>query len=104
MNEKNGAPAKLLIAIRSILILPIWLYQKLISPVIPSRCIYTPSCSEYSRKAVLKHGLRGFLLGGARVIRCVGGLYIGGDDPVPDRFSLRRLFASYREFWRGRDR
>ncbi len=103
MNEKNGAMAKFLIAIRSLLTLPIWLYQKLISPVIPSRCIYTPTCSEYSRQAVLKHGLKGFVLGGARVLRCVGGLYTGGDDPVPDRFSFSYLFKSYRQFWRRED-
>ncbi len=103
MNEKFGATVKLLMVIRSILILPIWLYQKLISPLIPSRCIYTPSCSEYNREAVLKHGLRGFLLGGARVLRCMEGLYTGGDDPVPDRFSFSYLFGSYRKFWRGKD-
>jgi putative membrane protein insertion efficiency factor len=94
---------KLLLAIRWILVLPIWLYQKLISPIIPSRCIYSPTCSEYSKHAVLKHGLRGLLLGGARLLRCVGGLYTGGDDPVPDRFSFRYLFGSYRAFWRGKN-
>ncbi|MEE8441906.1 MAG: membrane protein insertion efficiency factor YidD [Spirochaetia bacterium] len=103
MSETNGATAKLLIALRSIMILPIWLYQKLLSPVIPSRCIYTPTCSQYSRKAILKHGLRGFLLGGARVLRCVGGLYAGGDDPVPDRFTFGYLFGSYRKFWREKN-
>ncbi|MBU8913244.1 MAG: membrane protein insertion efficiency factor YidD [Spirochaetales bacterium] len=103
MSEKDRATARFLIAVRSILTLPIWLYQKLISPVIPSRCIYTPTCSEYSRQAVLKHGLGGFVLGGARVLRCMGGLYTGGDDPVPDRFSISYLFRSYRQFWRGKD-
>jgi len=88
---------------RSILTLPIWLYQRMVSPIIPSRCIYTPTCSEYSRQAILKHGLRGVLLGTARVLRCVGGLYNGGDDPVPARFSFRYLFGSYRKFWSRKD-
>ena len=88
---------------RLVLTGPIWLYQKLLSPLLPSRCIYTPSCSEYSRQAVLKHGLRGFLLGGARLLRCVGGLYRGGEDHVPEQFSFRHLFGGYRKYWRGRD-
>ena len=102
MNEKRNALAIVLTWLRQILVLPIRLYQKLISPIIGSRCIYTPTCSEYSKNAVLRHGVRGLLLGAARLLRCVGGLYRGGDDPVPEQFTFRHLFGSYRKFWRGR--
>jgi len=83
---------------------PIWLYQKLISPLIGARCIYHPSCSAYAREAVLRHGLAGLLLAIGRVLRCVGGLYTGGDDPVPERFTFSYLFGSYRRYWAGSTR
>ncbi len=89
---------------RYIISFPIWLYQKIVSPLIPSRCIYHPSCSAYARDAVVKHGLLGALLALGRVFRCVGGLYTGGDDPVPERFSFSYLFGSYRKFWAGSGR
>ena len=104
MEEREDSSPRTLVVIRSILVIPIRLYQKVISPLFPSRCIYDPSCSEYSKQAVLRHGLLGFLLGGSRLLRCIGGLYRGGDDQVPDRFSFRYLFGSYRTFWLGRDR
>lgn len=87
--------------IRGLIASPIWLYQKLISPLVPSRCIYHPTCSSYTRQAIHRHGILGLLLGLARVLRCVGGLYAGGDDPVPDRFTFLYLFRSYRRFWAG---
>ena len=83
---------------------PVWVYQRLISPSLPSTCIYTPSCSEYTRRAILKHGLLGVILGIFRVFRCAGGLYTGGIDDVPDRVTPTYLFGSYRRFWRGRRR
>jgi len=102
MKEKKRPIERVLRAVRLTLVAPIWLYQKLISPLIPSRCIYSPSCSEYGRQAVLRHGFAGLLLAGARLLRCVGGLYSGGEDPVPEEFSFSRMFEGYRKFWRGR--
>ena len=87
---------------RLLLTVPIWIYQRLISPAFPSRCIYTPSCSEYTRIAILRHGVAGLVLGLFRVLRCAGGLYTGGEDGVPDRVTLTYLFGSYRRFWRRR--
>jgi hypothetical protein len=61
----------------------IWLYQKTLSPLLPTSCRYYPSCSHYSQEAVEKYGvLKGIWLGGKRLGRCrpLGGQ---GYDPVP---------------------
>ncbi len=58
-------------------------YQLLISPVLPSRCIHTPSCSAYMIEAVETHGaIRGVWLGLKRLLRCHP-FSRGGYDPVP---------------------
>ena len=95
-----GIARKVRHAARIVLAIPVWLYQKIISPAIPPHCIYTPTCSEYTRRAILKHGIAGVFAGVLRVFRCVGGLYTGGPDPVPDRLTWSYLFGSYRRFWR----
>jgi putative membrane protein insertion efficiency factor len=59
-------------------------YQLLLSPLLGPRCRYLPSCSDYAREALLRHGLiRGSFLAFRRVSRChpFGG---HGYDPVPD--------------------
>jgi uncharacterized protein len=89
-------------AVRLILTIPVWLYQKIVSPALPPHCIYSPTCSQYTRQAILRHGLLGALAGLMRLFRCVGGVYTGGDDPVPERITAGYLFGSYRRFWRGR--
>jgi len=61
----------------------IWFYQKAISPWLPSSCRYTPSCSQYTKEALLKHGIiKGSWLAARRIISCNpwGG---HGHDPVP---------------------
>ncbi len=88
--------------IRLVLTLPIWLYQHLVSPALPSHCIYTPSCSEYTRQAILKHGIRGIFVGVLRIGRCAGSLYSGGEDAVPEKLTARYLFGSYRDRWNRR--
>lgn len=65
------------------LLLLIWLYQKLISPLLPSSCRYTPTCSHYAKEALLKYGLiKGGYLAAKRILSCHpwGG---HGHDPVP---------------------
>jgi putative membrane protein insertion efficiency factor len=53
-------------------------------------CIYEPSCSEYTYKAVDKFGvIKGSVMGFFRVLRCSPG-HRGGDDPVPEKFSTKR--------------
>lgn len=68
-----------------LLILPIRLYQRYISPLTPPACRYTPTCSQYAVEAIQLHGpLRGSWLALRRILRCHpwGG---SGYDPVPPR-------------------
>ena len=58
-------------------------YQRAVSPFIPSSCRYLPTCSHYSQEAVVRYGVvRGGWLGLRRLARCnpLGGK---GFDPVP---------------------
>lgn len=58
-------------------------YQLFISPLLPASCRYTPTCSEYMRVAIDRHGLvRGVWLGLRRLGRCHP-FHVGGFDPVP---------------------
>jgi putative membrane protein insertion efficiency factor len=66
-----------------ILIIPVRIYQWVISPMIGPSCRYTPSCSVYSVQALKKHGpFKGFWLATKRILSCNpwGG---SGYDPVP---------------------
>ena len=61
----------------------IYIYQNLISPLIPARCRYTPTCSQYSKESIKKHGpFKGIVLTFKRIIKCHpwGG---SGYDPIP---------------------
>jgi putative membrane protein insertion efficiency factor len=57
-------------------------YKRWISPLLPSACRFHPTCSEYMREAVEKHGaLRGLGYGLRRLARCQP-LCNGGFDPL----------------------
>jgi len=46
-------------------------YKRRVSPLLPRACRFSPTCSEYARLALLKHGLwRGGLLATGRLLRC----------------------------------
>jgi putative membrane protein insertion efficiency factor len=78
---------------RRIVLAPITLYQRVISPAIPARCRYAPTCSSYAAQAVREFGiLRGLVLAGWRLLRC-NPLSKGGYDPV----SAQRIFRGPRE-------
>jgi putative membrane protein insertion efficiency factor len=58
-------------------------YQLVISPILPSACRYTPTCSSYGIEALKRHGaIKGSVLTIKRIMRCNpwGG---HGEDPVP---------------------
>jgi hypothetical protein len=75
-------------ALRAVAIAPIRLYQRLLSPALPDRCKYYPSCSEYAVQAISTFGiLRGLVLAGWRLLRCNPWSH-GGFDPV----DQQRLF------------
>ena len=47
------------------------LYKRLVSPLLPPSCRFTPTCSEYARLAIVKHGAgRGGALALGRILRC----------------------------------
>ena len=65
------------------LLVLIKLYQNFISPLLPSTCRYSPTCSEYSKQSLVKFGLiKGSIVSIKRIIKCNpwGG---SGYDPVP---------------------
>jgi uncharacterized protein len=69
--------------IARLLVLPIRLYQLVVSPLLGPRCRFYPSCSAYAVEALTRHGaLRGSWLAIRRVGRCHP-WNPGGIDPVP---------------------
>lgn len=68
-----------------IAILPVRVYQKFLSPLLPPSCRYQPTCSQYMIDAINEWGpLKGIWLGLKRIARCHpwGG---HGHDPVPSK-------------------
>jgi putative membrane protein insertion efficiency factor len=75
---------------RMVLVTPIVLYQRVVSPAIPRRCKYEPTCSRYAIEAIREYGiLRGLVLAGWRLLRC-NPLSHGGYDPA----GAQRVFRS----------
>ena len=66
-----------------LLTLPVRLYRRLISPLLPRSCRFYPTCSTYTLEALKKHGaVRGLYLSVRRIARCHP-WNEGGYDPVP---------------------
>ena len=73
-----------------VVVAPIRLYQRLISPLLGARCRFHPSCSEYAAQAIVRHGpIKGIYLGVRRILRCHP-WNPGGIDEVPETFAWRR--------------
>jgi putative membrane protein insertion efficiency factor len=71
-------------ALSLVLLIPIWIYQKLISPFLPATCRYSPTCSAYAVEAIRKHGpIYGFYLSARRILSCHPWSKKSGYDPVP---------------------
>ena len=77
--SSSGITARVL---RAVAVAPIVVYQRVISPAIPQRCKYAPTCSRYAVDAIRQYGiLRGLVLAGWRLLRCNPWSH-GGYDPV----------------------
>jgi putative membrane protein insertion efficiency factor len=76
--------------IRGLLIAGVRGYQTLLSPLLPRRCKYYPTCSQYAIDAVRVYGVsRGLVLAAWRLLRCNPFSY-GGYDPV----ERQKLFGA----------
>lgn len=76
--------------ITKVLLLPIYFYRAVISPLLPPSCRYTPTCSQYAIEALKKRGpLVGLYLSVKRILSCNpwGG---SGYDPVPEKNNKKR--------------
>ena len=69
----------------------LFVYQNVLSKQISTGCLYTPSCSEFSKDAIREYGLvKGIILSDDRVHRCNG--FTAGDlknnkrDPMTNRY------------------
>ena len=76
---------------RYLLIIPIKVYQLVLSPILGPRCRFQPTCSSYAIEALQKHGLiQGFKYTIKRLLKCHpwGGQ---GFDPVPEKKNTSRF-------------
>ena len=75
--------------LRVVFVAPVRLYQRTISPALPQRCKYHPTCSQYALDAVRRFGiLRGAVLAAWRLLRCNPWSH-GGVDFVEDQKLFR---------------
>jgi putative membrane protein insertion efficiency factor len=78
-------------AARAAVIAPIAVYRRVISPGLPRRCRYEPTCSRYAAQAIREYGiLRGLVLAVWRLLRC-NPWSPGGFDPV----GAQRVFGAH---------
>ena len=72
------------------LIIGVRAYQKVISPVLPARCRFYPTCSQYALEALERHGgMKGSLLTVKRLLKCHP-FHPGGVDEVPQVHSTNK--------------
>jgi hypothetical protein len=83
-------PGRLASTLRKAATAPIVIYERVISPLLPRRCKYEPTCSRYAAEAIRRFGItRGIVLAAWRLLRCNPWSY-GGYDPV----EAQRVFAA----------
>ena len=76
---------------KTILIVFIKFYRMVISPLLPDSCRFSPTCSQYAIEAITKFGaIKGMALAIYRILRC-NPFCRGGYDPVPERFTFKRV-------------
>jgi len=67
---------------KKLVIATIKTYKYAVSPMLPSSCRFTPTCSEYAVDAISKYGtLKGTSLAARRILKC-NPFHEGGFDPV----------------------
>jgi uncharacterized protein len=82
--------------VTAVLLAPIRLYQRWISPAIAPRCRYYPTCSDYAVQAIRELGpIRGLILAAWRLLRC-NPFSHGGIDEISDRRLFRNATARSR--------
>jgi putative membrane protein insertion efficiency factor len=75
--------------IRKLLLAAIRGYKRFLSPILGQHCRFTPTCSEYTARAIETHGvLKGIMLGTCRIVRC-NPFSRAGHDPVPPKFEVK---------------
>lgn len=83
----DGATSMLRRAGAAMLIAPIRLYRRFLSPLLPPACRFEPTCSRYAIQAIERHGpIKGLWLAVKRLLRCHPIHWLGGSegfDPVP---------------------
>ena len=76
-------------ALVALLLAPVYAYKRLISPALPQRCMYHPTCSAYAVEALRELGpVRGSIVAAWRVLRC-NPFSDGGYDPLEARTLFR---------------
>ena len=67
---------------KKLFILIITFYQKGISPFFGKKCRFYPTCSEYTKQAIIKYGIfKGLFMGIKRILKCHP-FHKGGYDPL----------------------
>lgn len=76
---------------RRLAAVPFRAYRHVISPALPARCKYEPTCSAYAVVAIERYGaLRGLVLAAWRLLRCNPFSHGGFDPPERTRLFARR--------------
>lgn len=79
----GGAPVRGIAA--RILLAPLRVYRRFLSPALPARCRYYPTCSAYAEEAIRELGaVRGTITALWRLLRC-NPFSNGGLDPLAER-------------------
>ena len=70
-------------SVRGLLLAAVGFYSRAISPALPPRCRFHPTCSAYAAEAIERHGAaRGSWLAARRLLKCAP-WHPGGVDLVP---------------------